>query len=185
MKPCHENISIWKLQHCALGNLTCQFIPGDSSFLWEMPILSWTRLIFLGLYHIVVHTDLGEIYGYLASTACLISFLLADLTLSPVHHAAIGIVHPSRGISVRMPRHIRCVPDRSPEDCSIATDVASMSRAQTKKMEVSSDGQVQVTSDRHQPRSAFCTYTLAGKFVANAAVAFHLFCKYQQVELKK
>ncbi|VAH78953.1 unnamed protein product [Triticum turgidum subsp. durum] len=64
----------------------------------------------------------------------------ADLTLSPVHHAAIGVVHPSRGISVRMPRHIRCVPDRSPEDCSTATDVASMFRAQTRKMEVSSDG---------------------------------------------
>lgn len=64
----------------------------------------------------------------------------ADLSLSPVHHAAIGIVHPSRGISVRMPRHIRCVPDRSPEDCSTATDVASMFRAQTRKMEVSSDG---------------------------------------------
>ncbi|EMS67720.1 DNA ligase 1 [Triticum urartu] len=59
----------------------------------------------------------------------------ADLTLSPVHHAAIGTVHPSRGISVRMPRHIRCVPDRSPEDCSTAADVASMFRAQTRKME--------------------------------------------------
>uniref|UniRef100_A0ACD5VPR6 Uncharacterized protein n=1 Tax=Avena sativa TaxID=4498 RepID=A0ACD5VPR6_AVESA len=64
----------------------------------------------------------------------------ADLTLSPVHHAAIGIVHPSRGISVRMPRYIRSVPDRSPEDCSAATDVASMFSAQTRKMEVSGDG---------------------------------------------
>lgn len=64
----------------------------------------------------------------------------ADLTLSPVHHAATGIVHPSRGISVRMPRYIRSVPDRSPEDCSTATDVACMFKAQTRKMEVSSDG---------------------------------------------
>ncbi|KAL6845272.1 hypothetical protein ACP4OV_024767 [Aristida adscensionis] len=61
----------------------------------------------------------------------------ADLTLSPVHHAAIGLVHPSRGISVRMPRCIRSVPDRNPEDCSTATDVASMFQAQTRKMEVS------------------------------------------------
>uniref|UniRef100_A0A0D9YDB2 DNA ligase n=1 Tax=Oryza glumipatula TaxID=40148 RepID=A0A0D9YDB2_9ORYZ len=65
----------------------------------------------------------------------------ADLTLSPVHHAAIGLVHPSRGISVRMPRYIRSRPDRSPEDCSTATDVASLFKAQTRKMEISSDGQ--------------------------------------------
>lgn len=65
----------------------------------------------------------------------------ADLTLSPVHHAAIGLVHPSRGISVRMPRYIRCLPDRSTGDCSTATDVASMFKAQTRKMEVSGDGQ--------------------------------------------
>ncbi|XP_071684444.1 DNA ligase 6 isoform X6 [Lolium perenne] len=63
----------------------------------------------------------------------------ADLTLSPVHHAAIGIVHPSRGISVRMPRYIRSVQDRSPEDCSAATDVACMFKAQTRKMDVSGD----------------------------------------------
>uniref|UniRef100_A0A0D9V485 DNA ligase (ATP) n=1 Tax=Leersia perrieri TaxID=77586 RepID=A0A0D9V485_9ORYZ len=65
----------------------------------------------------------------------------ADLTLSPVHHAAIGLVHPSRGISVRMPRYICARPDRSPEDCSTATDVASLFKAQTRKMEISSDGQ--------------------------------------------
>uniref|UniRef100_A0A0E0C6A3 DNA ligase (ATP) n=1 Tax=Oryza meridionalis TaxID=40149 RepID=A0A0E0C6A3_9ORYZ len=59
----------------------------------------------------------------------------ADLTLSPVHHAAIGLVHPSRGISVRMPRYIRSRPDRSPEDCSTATDVATLFKAQTRKME--------------------------------------------------
>ncbi|XP_062206534.1 DNA ligase 6 isoform X2 [Phragmites australis] len=65
----------------------------------------------------------------------------ADLTLSPVHHAAIGLVHPSRGISVRMPRYMRPVPDRDPEDCSSAADIASMFKAQTRKMEVSSEGQ--------------------------------------------
>ncbi|RLN24176.1 DNA cross-link repair 1 protein isoform X3 [Panicum miliaceum] len=65
----------------------------------------------------------------------------ADLTLSPVHHAAIGLVHPSRGISVRMPRYIRSVPDRSPEDCRTATDIATMFKAQTRKMDVCSEGQ--------------------------------------------
>nr|CAB3477970.1 unnamed protein product [Digitaria exilis] len=63
----------------------------------------------------------------------------ADLTLSPVHHAAIGLVHPSRGISVRMPRYIRSVPDRSPEDCSAAADIATMFKAQTRKMDVRSE----------------------------------------------
>ncbi|KAG2590844.1 hypothetical protein PVAP13_5NG460200 [Panicum virgatum] len=64
----------------------------------------------------------------------------ADLTLSPVHHAAIGLVHPSRGISVRMPRYIRSVPDRSPEDCSTATDIATVFKAQTRKMDVTREG---------------------------------------------
>ncbi|WVZ69257.1 hypothetical protein U9M48_018071 [Paspalum notatum var. saurae] len=64
----------------------------------------------------------------------------ADLTLSPVHHAAIRLVHPARGISVRMPRYTRSVPDRSPEDCSTADDIASMFKAQTRKMDVSSEG---------------------------------------------
>ena len=67
-------------------------------------------------------------------------FSLADLTLSPVHHAAIGLVHPSRGISVRMPRYIRSVPDRSPEDCSTATDIATVFKAQTRKMDVTREG---------------------------------------------
>ncbi|KAJ1284834.1 hypothetical protein BS78_03G235400 [Paspalum vaginatum] len=65
----------------------------------------------------------------------------ADLTLSPVHHAAIRLVHPARGISVRMPRYTRSVPDRSPEDCSTADDIANMFKAQTRKMDVSSEGQ--------------------------------------------
>ncbi|XP_020099451.1 DNA ligase 6 [Ananas comosus] len=60
----------------------------------------------------------------------------ADLTVSPVHHAAVGLVHPSRGISVRLPRFVRSVPDRKPEDCSSAVDIVSMFKSQTRKMEV-------------------------------------------------
>ncbi|XP_073007258.1 DNA ligase 6 isoform X2 [Typha latifolia] len=60
----------------------------------------------------------------------------ADLTVSPVHHAAVGLVHPSRGISVRLPRYVRSVLDRKPEDSSSALDIASMFRSQTRKMEV-------------------------------------------------
>ncbi|KAJ8567441.1 hypothetical protein K7X08_019649 [Anisodus acutangulus] len=60
----------------------------------------------------------------------------ADFTVSPVHHAAIGLVHPSRGISVRFPRFIRCLSDRKPEECSTSADIADMFHSQTRKMNV-------------------------------------------------
>lgn len=60
----------------------------------------------------------------------------ADFTLSPVHHAAIGLVHPSRGISVRFPRFIRSVSDRKAEECSTAADIADLFNLQTRKMDV-------------------------------------------------
>ncbi|KAK4477671.1 hypothetical protein RD792_016916 [Penstemon davidsonii] len=60
----------------------------------------------------------------------------ADFTVSPVHHAAIGLVHPSRGISVRFPRFIRTVSDRKPEECSTAADIADMFSSQNRKMDV-------------------------------------------------
>ncbi|KAL0332442.1 UNVERIFIED_CONTAM: DNA ligase 6 [Sesamum calycinum] len=60
----------------------------------------------------------------------------ADFTVSPVHHAAIGLVHPSRGISVRFPRFIRSLSDRKPEECSTAADIADMFSLQTRKMDV-------------------------------------------------
>ncbi|GFY84777.1 similar to DNA LIGASE 6 [Actinidia rufa] len=61
----------------------------------------------------------------------------ADFTVSPVHKAAIGLVHPSRGISIRFPRFIRSVTDRKPEECSTADDIAEMFHSQTRKMDVS------------------------------------------------
>ncbi|KAJ4847523.1 hypothetical protein Tsubulata_003941 [Turnera subulata] len=61
----------------------------------------------------------------------------ADFTVSPVHQAAVGLVHPSRGISVRFPRFISCVSDRNPEECSTAADIADMFNSQTRKMDVS------------------------------------------------
>lgn len=60
----------------------------------------------------------------------------ADFTISPVHHAAIGLIHPSRGISIRFPRFIRSLSDRKPEECSTATDIAEMFNSQTRKMDV-------------------------------------------------
>ncbi|KAI0513456.1 hypothetical protein KFK09_009477 [Dendrobium nobile] len=63
----------------------------------------------------------------------------ADLTISPVHHAAVGLVHQSRGISVRLPRFIRSLSDRKPEDCSTASDIAFMFQSQTRKMAISNE----------------------------------------------
>ncbi|GKU97648.1 hypothetical protein SLEP1_g10767 [Rubroshorea leprosula] len=60
----------------------------------------------------------------------------ADFTVSPKHQAAVGLVHPSRGISMRFPRFIRTVSARNPEECSTAADIAEMFHSQTRKMDV-------------------------------------------------
>lgn len=65
----------------------------------------------------------------------------ADLTVSPVHQAAVGLVHPSRGISMRFPRFIRQRIDKKPEDCTTPMDIADLFNQQTRKMDFSADDQ--------------------------------------------
>ena len=61
---------------------------------------------------------------------------LADLTVSPIHQAAVGLVHPSRGISLRFPRFIRQRPDKSPDNANSSSDIADLFCQQNRKLDI-------------------------------------------------
>ena len=56
-----------------------------------------------------------------------------------MHHAVLGLFHPSRGISMRFPRFIHQRIDKNPEDGSTPTDIVDLSNHQTLKMDFSID----------------------------------------------
>jgi DNA ligase-1 len=58
----------------------------------------------------------------------------AELTLSPIHTCAKGVLKPDAGISIRFPRFIRWRSDKRPEDATTSQELVEMYQRQLKKV---------------------------------------------------
>ncbi len=64
----------------------------------------------------------------------------ADITLSPVYTAAIGLISEERGLSMRFPRFLKVREDKSIEEASTSDFIANLYRKQEEKMQATSNG---------------------------------------------
>jgi len=65
-----------------------------------------------------------------------IEILAAEITLSPIHTAAWGVVRPNAGLALRFPRYTgKLRTDKGPEDATTVAELLEMYRSQIKKIE--------------------------------------------------